>query len=190
MEELAAKGHQPSHIFRGAKADIFEGGHRIPFIVRWPGKIRPGSTNTQTVCLTDLLATCAELVGTALPPNAGEDRVSLLPAFLGKDTPPLREATVHHSINGSFAIRQANWKLIFCPGSGGWSKPKTRFPRREGLAAGATLQPGGGPRGNPQSPGGPAGADAAVDGLDGAVHCPGPQHAGTGATQRRSRRVI
>lgn len=133
MEELAAKGHQPSHIFRGAKADIFEGGHRIPFIVRWPGKIRPGSTNTQTVCLTDLLATCAELVGTPLPPNAGEDSVSLLPAFLGKDTPPLREATVHHSINGSFAIRQANWKLIFCPGSGGWSNPKPGSPAEKGL---------------------------------------------------------
>ena len=121
---LAAKGHNPSYVFRGAKADIYDGGHRIPFIVRWPGKVRPRSTCDQTICLTDFLATVADILGVKLPENAGEDSVSILPALLGKAERPLREAIVHHSINGSFSIRQGNWKLELCPGSGGWSFPR------------------------------------------------------------------
>ncbi|MBM3875763.1 MAG: arylsulfatase [Verrucomicrobia bacterium] len=121
---LLAKGHNPSHAFRGHKADIFDGGHRVPFLVRWPARIKPGATSTQVICLTDLLATVADMLGAKLPDNAGEDSVSFLPALLGKDTRPLREAVVHHSINGSFAIRQGNWKLELCPGSGGWSAPR------------------------------------------------------------------
>jgi arylsulfatase A len=121
---LAAKGHHPSAHFRGHKADIFDGGHRIPFLVRWPGRIKPGSTSDQVICLTDLMATCAELLGKRLPDSAGEDSVSILPALLGKAKGPLREAVVHHSIDGSFAIRQGKWKLELCPGSGGWSKPR------------------------------------------------------------------
>ena len=121
---LQAKGHEPSHIFRGHKADIFEGGHRIPFLVRWPARITAGRTSAQTVCLTDLMRTMADIVGVALPDNAAEDSVSLLPAFEGRDRGALREATVHHSINGSFAIRQGKWKLACCPGSGGWSSPR------------------------------------------------------------------
>ncbi len=135
FDELAAKGHHPSYLFRGYKADIFDGGHHIPFIVRWPGKIRPGSTSSQLVCLVDLMATCADIVGARLPDNAGEDSVSLLPIFLGRDQAPLREAVVHHSINGSFSIRQGPWKLELCPGSGGWSAP------RPGSAAAANLPP-------------------------------------------------
>jgi arylsulfatase A len=122
--ELAAKGHHPSGPFRGHKADIFEGGHRVPFLVRWPAKVKAGRVSEQTGCLTDLLATAAEIVGAKLPVGAGEDSVSFLPALLGEDKSPLREATVHHSINGSFAIRQGDWKLCFCRGSGGWSAPK------------------------------------------------------------------
>jgi arylsulfatase A len=124
MEELKEKGHNPSGIYRGHKADIYEGGHRVPFVVRWPAKIKPGQRCDQTVCLTDLMATAAQIVGAELPDNAGEDSVSLLPALLGETTQPLREATVHHSVNGSFAIRQGKWKLAFCPGSGGWSFPR------------------------------------------------------------------
>ena len=122
--ELLAKGHNPSAHFRGTKADIFEGGHRVPFIARWPGKIKAGSTSDQLICLNDLMATCAEIIGAKLPDNAGEDSVSILPALLGKAKQPLREALVHHSINGSFAIREGNWKLAFCADSGGWSAPR------------------------------------------------------------------
>ncbi len=122
--ELAAKGHHPSYHFRGHKADIFDGGHRIPFLVRWPGRVRAGSTSNQLVCLTDLMATCAEMLGTRLPDSAGEDSVSLVPVLLGRSGGPRREAVVHHSVDGSFAIRQGRWKLELCPGSGGWSPPR------------------------------------------------------------------
>jgi len=122
--ELAKHNHDPSGEFRGHKADIFEGGHRVPFIVRWPVTIKAGSTSAQTVCLTDFMATAAAILNVKLPDNAGEDSVSLLPAFTGSADKPLREATVHHSINGSFSIRQGQWKLTLCAGSGGWSDPK------------------------------------------------------------------
>jgi arylsulfatase A-like enzyme len=122
--ELLGHGHNPSHVFRGHKADIYDGGHRVPFLVRWPGRVKAGGSSDQLLCLTDLFATCADILGRKLPASAAEDSVSFLPALLGKDTGPLREAVVHHSINGSFAIRQGNWKLELCPGSGGWSAPK------------------------------------------------------------------
>ena len=123
LDGLLAQGHDPCYVFRGTKADIFEGGHHIPFIARWPGRISPGSTCTDTICLADLMATAAEITDFDIPDNAGEDSVSFLPALLAKTPRPVREATVHHSSNGSFAIRQGKWKLIFCPDSGGWSHP-------------------------------------------------------------------
>ena len=123
-DELLPKGHNPSYVFRGTKADIFDGGHRVPFIVRYPGKVKPASTSEQLICLTDVMATCAEIIGFKLPHNAGEDSVSILPALEGKASGPLREAVVHHSINGSFAIRQGKWKLELCADSGGWSDPR------------------------------------------------------------------
>ena len=124
VKDLEAKGHHPSYRFRGYKADLFDGGHRVPFLVRWPGKVKPGSTSSQLTCLTDLMATCADVLGERLPDNAGEDSVSLLPALVGRDSGSLREAVVHHSINGSFAVRQGRWKLELCPDSGGWSPPR------------------------------------------------------------------
>ena len=125
FEELERFGHDPSHVFRGHKADIFEGGHRIPFLVRWPSRVKPGSRSDETICLTDLVRTCSDILGDPLPDDAGEDSVSFLPALRGEKTgKPLREATIHHSINGSFAIRMGKWKLALCPGSGGWSAPK------------------------------------------------------------------
>ncbi|MCA8947970.1 MAG: arylsulfatase [Planctomycetes bacterium] len=133
FDRLARFGHAPSGPFRGHKADVFEGGHRVPFVVRWPGHIAAGSRSTQTICLTDLLRTCADVLGEPLPDDAGEDSVSMLPAWLGRDEAPLREATVHHSINGAFAIRQGHWKLALCPGSGGWSDPKPAAARRQHL---------------------------------------------------------
>jgi len=133
--ELATKGHNPSYHFRGHKADIFEGGHRVPFFVRWPARVKAGTTTDQTVCLTDLMATAAEVAGIELPDAAGEDSVSLMPVLLGTATSPIREATVHHSINGSFAVRQGKWKLCLCPDSGGWSSPRPGKDDSTGLAA-------------------------------------------------------
>ena len=95
----------------------------MPFIARWDGQVKPGSVSSDPVCLVDLFATCAEIIGAKPGDSAAEDSVSILPALLGKSTTPLREAVVHHSINGSFAIRQGKWKLALCPGSGGWSQP-------------------------------------------------------------------
>lgn len=122
MNELEEKGHYPSYIYRGHKADIFEGGHRVPFIVKWPQEITKEKVSDQTICTTDLMATVANIVGYSLADNEGEDSYNIAPLF--KIDEPIREATVHHSINGSFAIRKDNWKLIMCPGSGGWSFPK------------------------------------------------------------------
>lgn len=125
FEILGGKGHHPSAIYRGHKADIYEGGHRVPFIMKWPGKIQANSVSDQTICHTDLLATCAAIVGVDLAEAEGEDSFSLLPLFDEIEaTNYQREATVHHSINGSFSLRKDNYKLIFCQGSGGWSFPK------------------------------------------------------------------
>lgn len=131
--ELQAEGHRPSAQFRGHKADIWDGGHRVPFFARWPGKIGAGSTSDQLICLGDLMATCADLLDVKLPDNAGEDSVSILPALLGTAKKPVHEALVHHSVHGDFAIRQGNWKLELCAGSGGWSDPKPGSPGEKGL---------------------------------------------------------
>lgn len=133
--QLEAKGHFPSAELRGYKTDIWDGGHRVPFIVRWPGKVKPGSQSSQLACHTDLMATCADILDIKIPDNAGEDSVSILPALLGVDKGPLREAVVHHSSHGMFAIRQGQWKLEFCPGSGGAGKPKDGAPRKAGMPA-------------------------------------------------------
>jgi len=122
VDKLEKQGHFPSADRRGYKSDIWDGGHHIPFIARWPGKIKPATRSAQTICLTDLMATCAEIVGAKLPDTAGEDSVSILPLLLGNAGVPPRVPVVHHSINGAFAIRQGPWKLELCAGSGGWSK--------------------------------------------------------------------
>lgn len=133
FDELGALGHKPSYHFRGHKADIYEGGHRIPLLVRWPQMIAPGSISGETVCLSDLFATTAEILDESLPDTAGEDSVSNLPLWQGRSlNSSLREATVHSSVNGSLSIRKGKWKLEMCPGSGGWSFP-TPGPETEGL---------------------------------------------------------
>ena len=133
VDKLEAQGHFPSADRRGYKSDVWDGGHRVPFIARWPGKVKASATSDQTICLTDLMATAAEIVDARIPDNAGEDSVSILPALLGTATGPLREATVHHSISGRFAVRQGKWKLEFCPGSGGWTSPKDPAAAKQGL---------------------------------------------------------
>jgi arylsulfatase A len=124
IPQLVAAGHQPSFIYRGHKADLYEGGHRVPFLVRWPGRIKAGSVCDQLVGQIDFLATFAELLGVSLPTDAGEDSVSMLPALLGTATAPVRTSLITQSSNGSFAIRDGQWKLCLCPGSGGWSPPR------------------------------------------------------------------
>ena len=134
LDKFEAMGHFPSAQFRGYKSDIWDGGHRIPFVVRWPGTIKAHSRSAQIVCLVDLMATCADLLHAKLPHDAGEDSVSLLPAFLGADRGPLHQAIVNHSGgNGRFAIRQGNWKLELCPGSGGWGQPGDDAALKAGL---------------------------------------------------------
>jgi arylsulfatase A-like enzyme len=115
------KGHKPNKPFRGGKASIWDGGHRVPFIARWPGRIKAEQVNDELFCTTDLLATCAEIIGKTLPENAGEDSISMLPAMNGSTTPQTRKGVIHHSVYGHFAIRVGDWKYMMTPGSGGWS---------------------------------------------------------------------
>jgi len=133
IESLQSKGHFPSAQFRGSKADIWDGGHRVPFIARWPGVIPPGSHSDQLICLSDMIATFAELVSIKLPDNAAEDSWSFLPALKGQSITNPRISVVHHSINGRFAFRYGEWKLIFAPGSGGWTAPKDIRATEQGL---------------------------------------------------------
>lgn len=126
--------HHPSYHFRGTKADIWEGGHRVPFIVHWPEQVTAGSRSDQTICHTDFLATCAAIIDQPLPAEAGGDSYDISPLFFDPQLEkPIREATVHHSGNGTFAIRKGNWKLIDGAGSGGWSKPNNSQALKEGL---------------------------------------------------------
>ncbi|MEX0988211.1 MAG: arylsulfatase [Bacteroidales bacterium] len=121
FDELEKVGHHPSYIFRGKKADIFEGGHRVPFIVSWPAKIKSGVTASELISTTDLMATLADILNYELPDSAAGDSYSYLPVLTGeKSNGQLREAMVQHSSNGRFAIRQGKWKLIVWPGSGGY----------------------------------------------------------------------
>ncbi len=116
-------GHRSSYIYRGQKSDNWDGGHRVPFFVRWPGHVEAGSTCDDTICLTDFLRTAASLLDVKLPEDAGEDSFDISPMLLGAESPPQREATVHHSVVGWFAIRSGRWKLLTHAGSGGWSEP-------------------------------------------------------------------
>lgn len=131
FDKLAAHGHHPSGPLRGHKADIFEGGHRVPLVARWPGVVRAGSVSPQLVCMTDVLATLAEFSGRPLPDDAGEDSISFLGALRGGQGG--RDHLVSHSINGSFAIRRGPWKLALCPDSGGWSAPRPGVKQAAGL---------------------------------------------------------
>ncbi|MGB0768402.1 MAG: sulfatase family protein [Phycisphaeraceae bacterium] len=129
--DIAKWGHDANNGWRGQKADIHEAGHRVPLLVRWPAAIQAGTVSDQTVCLTDLYATVAQIVGHTLQDNEGEDSVSLMPIFKGIDR-PVREATVHHSLRGMFALRKGDWKLIQGLGSGGFTKIDTKADQAAG----------------------------------------------------------
>jgi arylsulfatase A len=123
-ERLQQYQHASNGEFKGGKRDIYEGGHRVPFVMRWPSVIAPGRRSDDVVCQVDLLATCAEIVGAKLPADAGEDSYSLLPALRGETyARPLRGPLMHHSFTGHFAIREGAWKLNLFRGSGGSLAP-------------------------------------------------------------------
>lgn len=133
---LVAQDHYPVGHWRGHKADIFEGGHRVPFVVRWPGKVQPGTKSSQTISTVDFFATVVDIMDQAepLPSSAAPDSRSFLPLLLDpKSNKRIRDHLIHHSINGSFAIRKGPWKLCLCPDSGGWSEPRPNKKTNEDL---------------------------------------------------------
>ncbi len=112
-DRVQKHGHRSMDGLRGVKRDAWEGGHRVPFLARWPGQIPAGAVSDEIICHVDLLATCAAMLGATLPPDAGVDSYNVLPALRGqKLRRPIREATVLHSGNGKFVLRQGPWVLI------------------------------------------------------------------------------
>lgn len=123
-------GHKSNGDWTGYKTDIWDGGHRVVFVASWPGAIPEGRTSEEVVCLTDLLATAAGIAGVPLPAGAGPDSYDILPALRGESSQaPIREATVHHSIDGTFSIRQGSWKFVEGVGSGGASATREGIDR-------------------------------------------------------------
>jgi arylsulfatase A-like enzyme len=125
--------HAANLAWRGPKADIHEGGHRVPFIVRWPGRVAPGSTSNETICHTDIFPTVLAAANVPLPDGAAPDGVNVL-AIFEQDGRPTdnRDAIVHHSGDGMFAIRQGRWKLVEGRGSGGFTSPARKKNLEEG----------------------------------------------------------
>ncbi len=111
--------HEANYIYRGRKSDAWDAGHRVPFIVKYPAMVKSGKSSSALVCLTDVTATLADVTGASVPEGAAGDSESFLQALKGSNAG--RKEAVHHSINGSFAVRQGKWKLVNCSGSGGWS---------------------------------------------------------------------
>ncbi|MEQ1859237.1 MAG: arylsulfatase [Chthoniobacteraceae bacterium] len=125
--ELEAKGHFPSGPLRGYKADAWEGGHRVPFIVRWPGAVKAGTRCDALVHQVDLMTTFAEVLGAKLPANAGEDSVSLLPLLRGSEK-PVREFAISHASSGLPSLRKGSWKIIFGQKGGGFGPKGAAAP--------------------------------------------------------------
>jgi arylsulfatase A-like enzyme len=127
--EIRLFNHKANGDWRGQKGDIWEAGHRVPCIASWPGKIKPGTTSDEILCLTDLLATMAAIVGAKLPDDAAEDSFNFLPILLGeKPARPIRDFVIYHSFDGSFGIRQGPLVLTPTLGSRGFSKPAEVMP--------------------------------------------------------------
>lgn len=114
-------GHDGARPWRGVKRDSWEGGHRVPFVVRWPEKINASSVSNQLTSLTDVMATIAAVIGTDLPDNAAEDSFNMLPAWLGQDRTPIRPYLIQQAFGGqqTLSIRRGDWKYLDHKGSGG-----------------------------------------------------------------------
>ena len=121
QEPLQKAGHKSSAQYRGWKSDLYEGGHRVPFLLTWPNKVKPNSKTTDLICLTDLMSTIADIVNYSLKDKDAVDSLSFLKTLEGKNNN--RTDIVHHSFYGFFAIRKGQWKLLFSNGSAGWSGP-------------------------------------------------------------------
>ncbi len=132
-EDIARYPHRANADWRGEKADIWEAGHRIPFIARWPKHIPANTVCNDTGSLTDLMATLAAILHRPLSPDAGEDSINLLPAFLNPNHPQIRKTIVDASIDGMLTIREGDWKLELGLGSGGFSSPKRVEPAPGGV---------------------------------------------------------
>lgn len=129
-DEIAQYGHAANGPWRGQKADIHEGGHRVPCLVRWPGRVRPGTATGQLACLTDFFATFAEIIGARVPETAAEDSFSFAHLLLGRrPAQPVRSSLVLHSAQGLYALRRGGWKLVEGLGSGGFTPPARVQPR-------------------------------------------------------------
>lgn len=127
-EEITVHGHEPAGELRGQKADIWEGGHRVPFIVSWPDRIPRNTVSSELLSLGDLLATCAGIVGAQLPDDAGEDSVNMLGEMCGQQlASSLRESIILQSIDGTLSLRQGDWKYIQGRGGGGFDLRGRKF---------------------------------------------------------------
>ena len=125
-------GHWPNGPLRGGKGDLVEGGHRVPFLARWPGKITPGTRSAETISLTDMMATFAAIIGKELPPGAGPDSYNVLPALLGKELPdPDRPMMMLSGGMGALSIRVGKWKLIDGQGDCGYAHFRAGKPMPE-----------------------------------------------------------
>ncbi|EPR73173.1 Arylsulfatase [Winogradskyella psychrotolerans RS-3] len=113
-------------MYSGYKGSYLEGGHRVPFLVKWPGKIKPNSVSEATICTTDFMATCADIIGYDFKDNEAEDSFSMMP-LLTNEGDYLRDATIHHDKYGVFAIRKGDWKLIVSPNSGIMASGETKI---------------------------------------------------------------
>lgn len=137
FEVLAEHGHHPSAGYRGFKAGIYEGGHRVPLIIRWPGKVTAGQKTDALACLTDIYTTLQSITGQPRESYGGEDGFDLTPLFqnqpVGVQSSSKRETLISHSISGNFAVRRGPWKLCLSHGSGGWSAPKEPEAKKQGL---------------------------------------------------------
>jgi arylsulfatase A-like enzyme len=122
QQHIEMFGHHASGIYRGKKGDVHEGGHRMPFIVKWPAQVKPGSVSEHTTTQTNLMATVAELTGERMPEGAGKDSRSILTILMGGTSEP--EVLVHHTSSNMFSVRDGDWKFVDGLGSGGFTKPK------------------------------------------------------------------
>ena len=128
-DDIEEYNHRANLHWRGQKADIWEGGHRVPFVARWPETIRAGSSSDELISQTDLMATIAAIIGADLPANAAEDSYNVLPAFQNKSrSTPIRQDIITHSLDGMYSIREGDWKLIEGRGSGGFTVPQRVDP--------------------------------------------------------------
>lgn len=124
IQAYRADRHRANHVYRGTKADIWEAGHRVPLFVRWPGRVATGTENTKTIAHTDIFATVLEAAGAGIADDAAEDSFSFIDAMTGSESNAVRPPVVNHSANGTFAIRDGIWKLVFSSGSGGREQPR------------------------------------------------------------------